>query len=87
MAEATSGDVYSGGRRIGRTADLERTFLDEVRRGLADGPVYVVASPDSPPGFLDRCRELCPVVDEPGLDGAALIVSGVPDEWTPLGEV
>lgn len=84
---AQSGDVYRSGRRIGRTADLERTFLDAVGRALVDGPCYVVAGTDSPPAFLDRCRELCPVVAEPGLDSAALIVSGTPDEWSPLGEV
>lgn len=87
MTNPVSGDVYKGGRRVGRTVDLEQTFLDAVAREKARGPVYVVASPDSPPGFLDRVRELVPVVEEPGLDEAALIISGTPDEWTPLREV
>lgn len=84
MAELP-GDVYSGGRRIGRTADLEATFLDAVVRAKRAGPVYIVASSDSPPEFLERCRALCPVVAEPSLDDAALIVSGYPSEWSTLG--
>lgn len=69
--------------RFGKTQDSEQRFLAAVRATLAQGDAYVVLDPDCPAAFQEACRALCPVLLEPRAKGCALVLEGVPSEWTP----
>lgn len=85
MTEGEIRDITTG-RRRGRTADLEATFLAAVQEALAKEPCYVVLGTGSPDGFADRIRELgAPIVTDAALADAALIVAGKPEEWEGAG--
>jgi hypothetical protein len=74
-------DLYTG-KPLAEVADVEAAFLEFVRAEAEHGPRYVVVGTGSPESFLDRVREIAPVVIDPSIGESAAIMAGHPEEWT-----